>query len=482
MKKHLLIIGIAVLLTCVGLSGCNEHEVTTKEVDSDGDGYNDEVDAFPDDSSEWIDSDEDGYGDNSDAFPFNSSEWIDTDGDGVGDNADHYPNDNTSWDETKTITISGDNVTQTINEPDKSIILLVMGRNCDITVNKSTNLIEIILSGTDNIIRVSRNHTFTSNVSGVGNEIVYYDYSDPVVQKAEPYIEKIVTNDSELRAYANSIISDCDSGQECQVNAIYRHIVENYNYVSDPVDFESVQTPQETIQMKGGDCEDLSILLSSLLENLGIKTYLVLTEDHVYSLVYNVDPKKIWNYVEPSLISQVEKDWGESIRQNYEENFVLNSFYMRYYGGEQESSFGEYIDYMNIEYWIDSNQPLHFFVVPSQNDFINLSQGKNFTHYLEKKYLISIIDEIEYLDKYGGIVLANEGLKDANVSVNLEFYFRPSFYELFGEDNITYYYIDGVSCIVLNPTLGDYGFPGYDEGIGGEKTAIDPITKEYYYL
>lgn len=487
MDKHLLVIGVAVLIICVGLSGCNEQEVT-KEIDTDGDGYNDKVDEFPYNSSEWIDSDNDGYGDNSDAFPLDPSEWKDTDGDGVGDNADYYPYDNTSWEETKTITISGNNVTRIIIEPDKSIILIVSGISCDITVSQNTTLVEIILSGSDNIIRVSRSHTYTSNDSGANNEIVYYDDIDPIVQRAEPYIEKIVTDDTELRDYANSLITDCDSeDRECQINAIYRHIVENYNCVNDSGDIGSIQAPQETIQEKGGTCEDLSILLSSLLENIGIKTYLVLTEDHVYALAHNVDPEKLWDYVESSLISQVEKDWGESIIQTYEDTFDISSLYIWYYGGDEGQSFGEYIDYLNIDYRIDSNHSLHMYVVPSQNYQIalyNLSQGMNITHYSEweKKALISIIDTIEYLDKYSGIILANEGSQDANVSVDLEFYFRPSFYELFGEENITNYYINGISCVVLDPTLGDYGFPGYDEGMEGEKTAIDLITKEYYNL
>ncbi|MCK4415836.1 MAG: hypothetical protein KAU84_01665, partial [Thermoplasmatales archaeon] len=219
MDKHLLVIGVAVLIICVGLSGCNEQEVT-EEIDTDGDGYNDKVDEFPYNSSEWIDSDNDGYGDNSDAFSLNSSEWKDTDGDGVGDNADYYPYDNTSWEETKTITISDNNVTQIITEPDKSIILIVSGISCDITVSQNTTLVEITLSGDNNIVRVSRNHTFTSNVSGIGNEIVYYDDIDPIVQRAEPYIEKIVTDDAELRDYANSLITDCGSeDRECQINA-----------------------------------------------------------------------------------------------------------------------------------------------------------------------------------------------------------------------------------------------------------------------
>ena len=39
--------------------------------DTDGDGYGDTVDAFPDDPDEWLDTDGDGYGDNSDPFPDN---------------------------------------------------------------------------------------------------------------------------------------------------------------------------------------------------------------------------------------------------------------------------------------------------------------------------------------------------------------------------------------------------------------------------
>ena len=60
----------------------------TEHWDSDGDGYGDNGDLYPWDPSEWADSDGDGYGDNIDAFPNDGTEWVDTDGDGVGDNAD----------------------------------------------------------------------------------------------------------------------------------------------------------------------------------------------------------------------------------------------------------------------------------------------------------------------------------------------------------------------------------------------------------
>jgi len=69
--------------------------INTIEKDIDADGYNDAVDAFPTDSTEWADADGDGMGDNSDAFPDDANETRDTDGDFVGDNADAFPTDPT---------------------------------------------------------------------------------------------------------------------------------------------------------------------------------------------------------------------------------------------------------------------------------------------------------------------------------------------------------------------------------------------------
>ena len=58
-------------------------------LDTDGDGVEDSLDAFPNDPSETTDSDGDGVGDNGDAFPDDPNESVDTDSDGVGDNADN---------------------------------------------------------------------------------------------------------------------------------------------------------------------------------------------------------------------------------------------------------------------------------------------------------------------------------------------------------------------------------------------------------
>ena len=70
---------------CIDIAG-NSTEDRLGCIDSDGDGWSDEDDTFPDDPTEWADTDGDGVGDNLDLFPYSPSQWADQDGDGYGDN------------------------------------------------------------------------------------------------------------------------------------------------------------------------------------------------------------------------------------------------------------------------------------------------------------------------------------------------------------------------------------------------------------
>jgi hypothetical protein len=62
-------------------------------LDSDGDGIDDSLDAFPNDPNESLDSDGDGVGDNADDAPLDSAIQVDSDNDGVDDSVDAFPND-----------------------------------------------------------------------------------------------------------------------------------------------------------------------------------------------------------------------------------------------------------------------------------------------------------------------------------------------------------------------------------------------------
>lgn len=57
---------------------------------------------------------------------------------------------------------------------------------------------------------------------------------------------------------------------------IFDEFIKNMLYISDPrASAEYVQYPKETIELQGGDCDDLSVCYSALLESIGIETALV---------------------------------------------------------------------------------------------------------------------------------------------------------------------------------------------------------------
>ena len=96
-----------------------------RELDEDGDGTDDDIDAFRRDPTEDTDTDLDGVGDNADAFPNDPTESMDTDGDGIGNNADAFPTDGalSAFAVTElTATPGAGNVTLNWNNPDNLVV------------------------------------------------------------------------------------------------------------------------------------------------------------------------------------------------------------------------------------------------------------------------------------------------------------------------------------------------------------------------
>ena len=305
------------------------------------------------------------------------------------------------------------------------------------------------------------------------------------VRLAKPYIEKIVVNDDELKELASAIVEDY-SEKEGKVNAIYRYIVEGFNYTADPEHTESIQSPFETLEIKAGDCEDLTILACSLLENTGIKTYLVLTENHAYALVSGINSDNLWEYINKSLEEQYIEDHMVS---SLDETLQLEAGYVYYYGGDGEvfpieaATFGDSvvkIDSLEIDYSVWSSEPVNIYILPSKDEIDNMVERRNFQHYPECAeqgvYQAQATCEIP---RYGGTAIQNRTSRDATVDVEVTFSYKIYFEGL----KITYYTLKDEQAIVLELTAGEYGYPGYSPVEETERRiAIDPVTKEYFYL
>lgn len=54
-----------------------------------------------------------------------------------------------------------------------------------------------------------------------------------------------------------------------EVNALFDFVQGHIRYIRDIRNVETLQTPEKTLQLKAGDCDDKSTLLAALLESIG---------------------------------------------------------------------------------------------------------------------------------------------------------------------------------------------------------------------
>jgi transglutaminase-like putative cysteine protease len=91
----------------------------------------------------------------------------------------------------------------------------------------------------------------------------YREYIDPI------YVRNLAV--SIVRDYDNS-----PGGRLRRAAAIFEYVRANISYVPDPVSGDYVARPKETLECRGGDCEDQAILLASLYDAVGFPVRLVL--------------------------------------------------------------------------------------------------------------------------------------------------------------------------------------------------------------
>lgn len=83
-------------------------------------------------------------------------------------------------------------------------------------------------------------------------------------------------NNEELRAVARDIISAVPSkSYSAEARMLFYFVRDEIRYTRDPNRFELVQTPDKTLALGHGDCDDMSVLLATLLESVGHPTRFV---------------------------------------------------------------------------------------------------------------------------------------------------------------------------------------------------------------
>jgi len=312
------------------------------------------------------------------------------------------------------------------------------------------------------------------------NEKIHNNFSkEPIkkiiIQKKDPYslyIDAIKINNNDLRLESTKTISECYSGdKECQLVSIYEYFLQNYKYFNDARDDEHIQTPFETKKYKGGDCEDLSILLNSLLENIGIETWMVFTKDHAYSLACGVDPEILYNYTILlfDITDLVENSTlGIDLEPEEASYYRVNSF-------ENYSLF--------ISGSIDANRPVIIFAVEDEKEFQAFMNDEEYG-IIEGSYYENIKRKnFEYMiSNGGGIVIYNPHYyQGISLDLNLKVYINYLGIDI-KDIKIKTYEFNNKTCVPLDPSTGEMSYVGYEDNDDQEKIFVNTITREKRYI
>jgi len=99
------------------------------------------------------------------------------------------------------------------------------------------------------------------------------------------YMQHVVSRAPELERIANGLVyGSCAQGDKaCEAYKLTRFVAQEIRFQDDGRgDGDHIRRWKDTYEARSGDCEDQTILLSSLLESIGMRTLMFFTPTHVY--------------------------------------------------------------------------------------------------------------------------------------------------------------------------------------------------------
>ncbi|MFA3782457.1 transglutaminase domain-containing protein [Melioribacteraceae bacterium 4301-Me] len=156
---------------------------------------------------------------------------------------------------------------------------------------------------------------------------------------AEKYAKEIL---SQNQSFLTKVKPEVEIFQKVKV--LYNNFIKGMIYVADPrASAEKVQFLEETLKLKGGDCDDFSSAFSSILESIGIQTafvdfkaedgvshvniifdtelppekaFLITNNDKKYFIRKNAEGKdEVWIPLETTVLTSFEDAWSAGVEK-----------------------------------------------------------------------------------------------------------------------------------------------------------------------
>lgn len=176
----------------------------------------------------------------------------------------------------------------------------------------------------------SYNVKVDSNPSAIPERVdVFFGRNNQTVYSLQSYseISNYVDTGLSIKQTADTIsVFGCGNDRVCQAKAQYLFVREKIIYTNDPLRHEFVKTPGYTLDVGAGDCDDHAVLLSSLLNSIGIQTRFIFVPSHVYIQAYlpesldKYQDDEGWVNLDPTCKNC---DFGD-LAQTYDVNYIVN--------------------------------------------------------------------------------------------------------------------------------------------------------------
>ncbi len=286
---------------------------------------------------------------------------------------------------------------------------------------------------------------------------------------AVPYVENVDIKNEYFKNLARELTKDCpDQDRNCLIFKAYRYVVKNLRYIHDRVGIgqeDQIISPLNTIKRGGGDCEDLTGVLNSILSALNVPNYVVLTHRHAYSLACGIDAEKMNALIINGLVK-------ESVT---EKKVTLKGQSVVWYS----TSFNNRLDKSTVLN-LTSDSPIDFYFVPNTRDYRNLYNNRP----------IALVNDCFAKNTKS---IAGKRCATTNKDIHLMFYnplkkpakvnFRAvtKYYAFSGDrPKLSLITHKNEKCILLEATLDDSGYPGFANQRGRENLAINPKSWEWF--
>ncbi|MFC1931491.1 transglutaminase-like domain-containing protein [Chloroflexota bacterium] len=128
----------------------------------------------------------------------------------------------------------------------------------------------------------------------------------------------VMSLNKQVRDTTMSVLSDAPEGVNINADVwkiwkIHNWVANNIKYVSDPLGFEYMTYPYETLDSKAGDCDDYAVLLASMYETSGLDAMIAFVDmnadkevEHVACLVYYPQGSESFLEDEKIIIDELE--------------------------------------------------------------------------------------------------------------------------------------------------------------------------------